>query len=150
MKSILVLSVFIIFSAQLFAQKALYDRVLEEHIKTLDLAHAQAILKGDAAGLDTLMDDDVAVNHPTNKIIKEKKELMQRIRQGVIRYTAFERYPEKFIFFKDMVVVMGSEIVVPSTGAPNAGKNLQRRYTNVWMKLDGKWKLTVRHANNVL
>ena len=77
------------------------------------------------------------------------QQIIEMIRQGVIRYTAFERYPEKFLFFKDMVVVMGSEIVVPAAGAPNAGKKLQRRYTNVWMKLNGHWKLTIRHANNV-
>lgn len=44
---------------------------------------------------------------------------------------------------------MGSEIVVPARGAPNAGISLKRRYTNVWMNQDGKWRLTVRHANNV-
>jgi ketosteroid isomerase-like protein len=122
---------------------------LREEIKKLELAHADAILHGDAAALDSLMDDDVTVNHPTNRIVKEKKELLDLIQQGVIRYTSFERYPETFLFFKDMVVVMGSETVVPAKGAPNEGKTLQRRYTNVWMKRDGKWRLTVRHANNV-
>ena len=150
MKSIIVLFALIVFTAPVFAQKSINAPLLEEHIKKLDLAHAQAIFRGDVPGLDTLIDDDVTVNHPTNKIVKEKKELMEMIQQGVIRYSAFERYPEKFIFFKDMVVVMGSEKIVPAPGAPNVGKELQRRYTNVWMKLDGKWKLTVRHANNVL
>lgn len=120
-----------------------------EEIKNLDMAHAQAIFKGDAAALDSLMDDDVTVNHPTNKIVKEKKELLDLIQQGVIRYTIFERTPETFLFYKDMVVVMGHEIVVPARGAPNEGITLQRRYTNVWMKRDNQWRLTVRHANNV-
>lgn len=125
------------------------DEALEDQIRKLDLAHAQAIFKGDAQALDELMDDDVTVNHPTNRIVKEKKELLELIRQGVIRYTTFERRPEKFLFFDDMVIVMGDETVVPSPGAPNAGKSLRRRYTNVWMKRDGQWRLTVRHANNV-
>lgn len=150
MKSILILLASIIFSASVSAQKTNRNLILEEKIKKLDLAHAQAIFMGDAAGLDTLMDDAITVNHPTNRIVNEKKELMDMIGKGVIRYTAFERYPEKFLFFKDMVIVMGSEVVVPAIGAPNAGKKLRRRYTNVWMKLDGEWKLTVRHANNVL
>jgi ketosteroid isomerase-like protein len=122
---------------------------LEQQIRTLDLAHAEAIFKGDAKALDALMDDDVTVNHPTNRIVKEKQQLLALIEQGVIRYTAFERQPEAFLFFKDMVVVMGHETVVPAPGAPNAGKTLQRRYTNVWMRRDGQWRLTVRHANNV-
>jgi ketosteroid isomerase-like protein len=122
---------------------------LREEIRKLDMDHAAAIFNGDAEALDILMDDDVTVNHPTNRIVKEKKELLDLIRQGVIRYTSFDRYPETFLFFSDMVIVMGSELVIPAQGAPNAGKTLKRRYTNVWMNQDGKWRLTVRHANNV-
>jgi ketosteroid isomerase-like protein len=122
---------------------------LRQEIERLDLAHAKAIFASDAQALDLLMDEDITVNHPTNKIINEKAELLKLIKSGVIRYTAFKRYPEKFLFFKDMVMVMGHEEVVPAKGAPNAGKKLNRRYTNVWMKKGSTWKLTVRHANNV-
>lgn len=131
------------------AQSAETDAALENRIRQLDLAHAQAIFKGDAAALDELMDDEVTVNHPTNRIVNEKKELLGLIDQGVIRYTAFERRPEKFLFFDDLVVVMGDETVVPAKGAPNEGKQLRRRYTNGWMKRDGRWRLAFRHANNV-
>lgn len=131
------------------AQTAADSSILRAEIEKLDLAHAQAIFKGDSTALDSLMDDDVTVNHPTNRIVKEKKELLSLIRRGVIRYTSFKRFPEIFLYFDNMVVVMGSETVVPAKGAPNEGVTLQRRYTNVWMKRDGKWRLTVRHANNV-
>jgi ketosteroid isomerase-like protein len=132
---------------RLFAQT---DTVgLREEIRKLDMAHAKAILEGDAQALDSLMDDNITVNHPTNRIVKEKQELLDLIQQGVIRYTSFERYPETFLFFNEMVIVMGGEIVVPAPGAPNAGQSLKRRYTNVWMNRDGNWRLTVRHANNV-
>jgi ketosteroid isomerase-like protein len=132
------------------AQEQNANTALESEIRKLDLAHAQAIFKGDTAALDVLMDDDVTVNHPTNRIVKEKKELLELIRTGVIRYTTFERRPEQFLFYKDLVVVMGDETVVPAPGAPNAGKTLRRRYTNAWMYRDGKWRLAFRHANNVV
>lgn len=131
------------------AQEAGANTALEAEIRRLDLAHAAAIFQGDAKALDVLMDDDVTVNHPTGRIVKEKKELLDLINQGVIRYTAFERTPERFLFYPGMVVVMGSEVVVPAPGAPNAGQRLQRRYTNAWMQRDGTWKLAFRHANNV-
>jgi ketosteroid isomerase-like protein len=131
------------------AQDAGANAALETEIRALDLAHAKAIFEGDAKALDELMDDEVTVNHPTGRIVKEKQELLDLIQQGVIRYTAFERMPERFLFFPDMVVVMGGEVVVPAPGAPNAGQRLQRRYTNAWMKRDGKWRLAFRHANNV-
>jgi ketosteroid isomerase-like protein len=146
-KTILAISMFLLVTV-LAAQDN--NSVLREEIRKLDMAHAEAIFKGDAKALDDLMDDDVTVNHPTNRIVKEKKELLDLISQGVIRYTTFERYPETFLFFKDMVVVMGSELVIPAQGAPNAGKSIKRRYTNFWMNKDGKWRLTVRHANNVI
>ncbi|HLP71496.1 MAG TPA: nuclear transport factor 2 family protein [Bacteroidales bacterium] len=122
---------------------------LRKTIIKLDLAHAKAIFEGDSAALDSLMDDNITVNHPTNRIVNEKKELLDLISQGVIRYTSFQRFPEKILFFTEMIVVMGRETVVPAPGAPNEGKTLQRRYTNIWMKRDRQWKLTVRHANNV-
>lgn len=125
------------------------DAALEAEIRRLDLAHADAIFRGDADALQVLMDDDVTVNHPTGRIVKEKRELLDLIEKGVIRYTAFERHPERFLFFPGMVVVMGGEVVVPAPGAPNAGKRLARRYTNVWMHRDGRWQLAFRHANNV-
>jgi len=99
--------------------------------------------------LQELLPDDHTVNHPTNRIVREKAELLKLIDQGVVRYTRFERRPEKFLFYKDLVVVMGDETVVPAPGAPNAGKVLRRRYTNGWMRQDGKWRLAFRHANNV-
>ncbi len=125
------------------------NNATREEITKLELAHANAIFHGDKVALDSLMDDNITINHPTNRIVKGKKELLSLIKEGVVRYTSFERHPETFLFFKDMVVVMGDETVVPSKGAPNAGTALHRRYTDVWMKRDGKWRLTVRHANNV-
>jgi hypothetical protein len=126
------------------------DPALQEKIRSLDLAHAEAIFKGDKAALEELLPDDHTVNHPTNRIVQEKAELLALVGKGVIRYTRFERRPEKFLFYKDMVVVMGDETVVPAPGAPNAGVVLRRRYTNAWMLQDGKWRLAFRHANNVL
>lgn len=125
------------------------DPALKEQIRKLDLAHAEAIFKGDKAALQELLPDDHTVNHPTNRIVQEKTELLKLIDDGVIRYARFERRPEKFLFYRDLVVVMGDETVVPAPGAPNAGEVLRRRYTNAWMKQDGKWRLAFRHANIV-
>jgi ketosteroid isomerase-like protein len=125
------------------------DPALREQIRRLDLAHAEAILKGDKGALDQLLPDDHTVNHPTNRIVQEKAELLKLIDAGIVRYTRFERRPEAFLFYKNVVVVMGDETVVPAAGAPNAGKVLRRRYTNVWMLQAGKWLLAFRHANNV-
>lgn len=149
MKKLILLSTVLILFSSAFAQENYERELLKDQIKKLDLAHARAILKGDAVALDSLMDNNVTVNHPTNRVVREKQELLNLIEKGVIRYTSFDRTQETYLFFKDMVVVMGHESVVPAKGAPNEGETLQRRYTNIWMKTNGKWKLTVRHANNI-
>lgn len=125
------------------------DPALKEQIRKLDMAHAEAIFKGDKAALQELLPDDFTVNHPTNRIVQEKTELVKLIDDGVIRYARFERRPEKFLFYRDLVVMMGDETVVPAPGAPNEGKVLGRRYSNAWMQQDGKWRLAFWHANNV-
>jgi len=135
--------------SQSIAQQLPEELALKEQIRKLDLAHAEAIFKGDKATLQELLPDDHTVNHPTNRIVQEKAELLKLIGDGVIRYTRFERRPEKFLFYRDLVVVMGDETVVPAPGAPNEGMVLRRRYTNAWMRQDGKWRLAFRHANNV-
>lgn len=139
----------VLFSLKATAQQRPEDLALKEQIRALDLAHAEAIFKGDRAKLEELLPDDHTVNHPTNRIVQEKSELLNLIGNGVIRYTSFERRPEKFLFYKDLVVVMGDETVIPAPGAPNEGVILRRRYTNAWMLQDGKWRLAFRHANNV-
>lgn len=150
MKSVYLIAILaIVNSNQMYAQSDYESGELKEYIRRLDQQHAGAIFKSDVLALDSLMHDEVTVNHPTNRIVIEKKELMELIKEGVIRYTTFERTPERFLFYKDMVVVMGREIVVPAIGAPNGGKRLQRRYTNVWMKNNDRWQLNFRHANNV-
>lgn len=150
-KTLCIVAVVTLSCARLFAQQLQLpeDPVLREEIRRLDLAHAEAIFKGDTVTLRQLLPDDHTVNHPTNRIVQEKAELLRLIGEGVVRYTRFERRPEKFLFYRELVVVMGEETVVPAAGAPNEGKVLRRRYTNAWMRHDGRWRLAFRHANNV-
>ena len=88
-------------------------------------------------------------NHPTNKIVKEQEGIFELIRNGTINYSSFVRQPETFLFYKDMVVVMGNETLTLADNASAAGRTVRRRYTNVWMKQNAKWLVSVRHAHIV-
>ena len=125
-------------SAQSVKQKA----AIEQEIKRLDIAHADAILRGDLAALDKLWTSDFKVNNPFNEI-----DRADRIRTGSVTYSSFIREPESVQIHKDTVIVMGREIVVPKGNSPDAGKTINRRYTNIWMKRSGKWRLVARHAS---
>lgn len=120
---------------------------LEQEIKKLDAAEAEALLNKDVAALERLWAEDFTVNNPRNTISKGRKEVIALIRNGLIDYSSFVREVETLSFHGDTVISMGLETVKAVGKAPLAGQTVRRRFTHFWMKKDGKWILTARHAN---
>ena len=123
-------------------QNAKQKAAIEQEIRKLDAAHADAVLRGDHAALDKLWTEDFMVNNPFNEIDKA-----DRIRTGAVSDSSFVREPELVLIHGETVIVMGRETVVPKGNSPAAGQTINRRYTNIWMKRAGKWRLVARHAN---
>jgi len=117
---------------------------IEATVRRLDLAEADAVLRGDFAAVEKLWAQDMTVNNPFNQVVRANSG---RVRTGVVTYSSFVRNAESIQVHGDTVVVMGNEIVMPSGKSAGAGTTIRRRYTNVWMKRDGAWLLTARHAN---
>lgn len=86
---------------------------------------------------------DYVVNNPLNEVVDASKG---RISSGTRTYSSFVRDIERVLVHEKTVIVMGQETVVPSGTAPDAGKTIVRRFTNIWMMRDGKWLLTARQA----
>ena len=144
MKKLILLAVAVtmIATGSASGQSAKQHTAIEQEIRKLDLAHADAVLRGDLAALDKLWTKDFKVNNPFNEIDKA-----DRIRTGAVTYSSFVRVPESVLIHGDTVIVMGREEVVPKGDSPDAGKTINRRYTNIWMKRSGKWRLVARHAS---
>ena len=132
----------VITPALVSAQTAKHKQLIEREIRKLDLAHADAVLRGDLAAMDKLWTKDFKVNNPFNEIDKA-----DRIRTGAVTYSSFVRVPETVLIHGDTVIVMGHEEVIPKGNSPGAGKTINRRYTNIWMKRSGRWRLIARHAS---
>ena len=49
----------------------------------------------------------------------------------------------------DMAITMGSEALAPVGNNSKAGQTIKRRYTNIWIKQNGVWRLTARNANEL-
>lgn len=128
-------------------QKTKKNDALEQTIRKLELAESDAVVRGDAAALEKLWAEDFTVNNPNNQISRGRKDVLERVRSGLLNYSSFVREIESVGFYGDTVIVMGLEKIVPSGASPDAGKTIRRRYTNIWMKKKGNWLLTVRHAN---
>ena len=144
---VLVTAVFVFTPVLVSGQSVRRNSALEQEIRRLDLAHADAILRRDVAALRNLIAEDATTNHPTNRIVREREGIFELIRSGVINYSSFVREPEAFLFYQDMVIVMGNETLVLVGNATGAGQTIRRRYTNIWMNRNGRWLLSVRHAH---
>ena len=123
------------------------SNALEQEIRKLDVAEAEALLHKDVAALENLWAEDFTVNNPRNSISNGRKEVIALIRNGGIDYSSFVREVETMLFHGDTVISMGLETIKPVGKALFAGQTMRRRFTHFWMKRDGKWLLTARHAN---
>ena len=117
----------------------------EAIIRKLENLEREAILKGDTNMLYQLMSQKIVVQNPENTIVGFR-QILDRIKAGKINYTSFERHIEKITYFKNAIVVMGRELLVPQGSTQNAGKKITRRFTNTWMKEKNIWKLSARQA----
>lgn len=128
----------------LFAQSS----VVETEIKKLEASEVQAVLAKDTITLKKLWDKDYVVNNPENKIVPAKSNSVDRPVLQKQR-TSFTREVQKITVNGDIAISMGKEIVVSIDDTQNTEKTIERRYTNIWMKKDGFWKLIARHANKI-
>jgi ketosteroid isomerase-like protein len=117
----------------------------ESEIKKLEEMEVKAIIQKDSVTLLKLWDKGYVVNAPDNKINFAGKTTLDRPVLGRSRIS-FTRDVEQIIVRGNTVFSMGSETVVTQNEG-NSPQTVKRRYTNIWMKQDGSWKLVARHAN---
>ena len=133
--------------ALVLGQSTKPSAALETEIRRLDHDEAAGLLHKDVAALEKLWAEDFTVNNPRNGITHGRKEVVALIHNGTIDYASFVREIETILFYGDTVIVMGLETIEPVGKAPFAGQTVRRRYTHFWMKRQGRWLLTARHAN---
>jgi len=124
------------------------EQSIETEIRNLEQAEVNAVLKKDTVTLKKLWDKDYIVNNPENKIVLAKLNSVDRPvlqRQKV----SFTREVEKILINGDIAISMGKENVVSPEEPTKSAQNITRRYTNIWMKKGGTWKLVARHANKL-
>ncbi len=114
----------------------------EIQLRATDSLHAAAVLSGDLKAMDKYWTEDFMVTNPFNEI-----DRADRIRSGALKYQAFQRIAEAVKIHGETGIVMGREIVIPDLQSAGAGQTIHRRYTNIWMKRKGEWRLVARHAS---
>lgn len=108
-----------------------------------------ATLTGDADAFASAFAPHCLVNAPNNRVTTAQ-EAIAFFRSGLISYASYERHNERIARLPSgQVVTMGEEVLVPKDNAPNAGKRVRRRFTDLWGKIDGQWRLELRQATIV-
>ena len=109
----------------------------------------RAAVLDDTAAFTGLLADDLAVNNPQNGV-SVRGATAQRRAAGQISYTRYDRVIDYAGLRGDMVVLMGEEIVVPKPSKGVSSKEVHRRFTDLWMPVDGHWKLTARQSTIIM
>ena len=120
------------------------SETIESLITRFEQEEVDALLRNDLAAVRAHWAPDYVVNNPFGRVVNASEG---PISAGALTYSVFERKIERIVVQKDVVIVMGSERVVPKPPSADAGKTINRRFTNFWMRRSGKWLLTARHAS---
>lgn len=119
----------------------------EAMIRGLEEQERTAVLNRDSGTLEQVWAPEFIVNSPLNQISPNRAVVLDFVRRGLIHYTAFERRIEELRIIGNTAIVMGGETVQPA-GA--AAPPVQRRFTHVWQRDAGAWRLVARHANDIV
>jgi len=141
---VLTIVVTFILTGSVSGQNAKKSNALEQQIRKLEQAQVDALLRNDIAAMKRNWAKDYVVNNPFNEAVDAHKGPIQA---GTLTYSSFVREIERVLIHGNTIIVMGRETVVPKGTSPDAGKTINRRFTNIWMKRNGKWLLTGRQAS---
>lgn len=146
MKKHIFLIAFSISTISIYAQD---NSKTETEIRALEQIGVKAILSGDSNTLKQLWAPEYLVNTPRNQITGTRDSILLIQKAGMIDYNTYEKVIERIQFQTNIVITMGHETIVSknTTPAAKAGQIYKRRFTNIWMKKNGKWQQIARHAS---
>ncbi len=123
------------------------QKAIEEEMRRLEEKVVQAVLQKDSATLRKIWAPNFMVNAPINRVVTGGQ--VELVMAGAISYSSYILDIEKILIKGDIVITMGNETVVPVLGNPKGGQTIKRRYTQIWVKENGRWIAIARHANEV-
>lgn len=121
-----------------------------DDVRALDEAQRKMVATSDLAGLTALSHANLRINAPVNRVLT-REQFLKNMSTGEIAAEQFERTPEEISISGDVAVVMGRETFTPAPaselGRIYGAVPLLRRYTNVYVRENGRWFWLARHAN---
>jgi Domain of unknown function (DUF4440) len=108
-----------------------------------------AVRAGDMATLRGLLSGQLVVNDPGNRI-RRRDDLLALFQERAVSYSSLSSKIEFAEEIGDLVVVMGTEESVLAAAPPGSpwgpGTRLFRRFTDVFRREAGSWRLVVKQS----
>jgi len=121
----------------------------ETSLRAADAEELRIVLSGDADAMRALTDPNYIVNSPVNRIVR-RDQLVKMLSEGQIASDAIERTIEATAITGDVGIVMGRETQKPKPtselGRVHSERTLERRFTNVFLFEEGRWRLLARQS----
>lgn len=121
----------------------------EESLRQADAEQMRIIVDEDATAQQTFMHPNYMINAPSNRILR-KAQLVAMLANGQMASEKFARKVEAVSITGNVGIVMGLETVSPARNSQLARqfgrKSLTRRFTNVFLFEDGRWRFLARQA----
>jgi ketosteroid isomerase-like protein len=110
---------------------------IEERLKKMEEARAQAAMKADTAAIDQSTTDDYAMITPAGEV-EDKATVLNSFKSGDRKIESIQLEDTKVRVYGNTAVVTGtSNVKGTNKGQDISGKY---RYTRVYVKQGGKWK----------
>ena len=142
----------IVASSLLLAASPPQSKPSESSLRAADAEQMRIIVQQDATAQRQFMHPNYIINAPANRVLR-KSQVVSMLAQGGMASERFEREIEGTAITGNVGIVMGREIVKPSAaselGKLHPAKTLQRRFTNVFLFENGKWRFLARQATIV-
>ena len=123
----------------------------EQQIRTLNLAWADAINKGDAATLNRLFADDLIVTAGNGTIRNKAEEIKDAAGSpdpDFVWVNPFTTEDVRVKIYKDAAVVAG--LAKWSFKYKGKQNNQERRYTHTYVKQKGQWRIASQQVSSNL
>jgi hypothetical protein len=124
----------------------------ETTLRQADAEQMRIIVDQDVEAQKAFMHPNYIINTPANQVDR-KDQIIARFARGGMASESFERTIEGSAITGQVGIVMGRETVKPAPGSQlgrlHPGKTLNRRFTNVFLWEDGKWRFLARQATVV-
>jgi ketosteroid isomerase-like protein len=140
------LTVWLVGSIQ--AQELTGDKAeqVKKDILKIEEERAQALEKGDVAVLDRILADDYVYVNVFGEL-HTKAQRFSTIQSGAAKHESLTEDDFSVHVYGDTVVMTGrASGLVNYRGKVN---NKARRFTNVYMKQSGQWRLVAHHATTI-